>query len=141
PVHRAAGEALVRLRADGTAEVESSTIDMGQGAYTVIAQTVAEVFGLPIDHVVVRLGDSRLPRAGVTGGSRMANVMTTVVHKAATALRDELIGLGINHPKSSFRSLQANTLAVANGHIASPRGDVAGIAIGDFLTVIGEEKI
>ena len=37
--------------------------------------------------------------------------------------------------------MQANTLAVANGRIASPRGDVAGIAIGDFLAAIGEEKI
>jgi xanthine dehydrogenase YagR molybdenum-binding subunit len=141
PVRRAAGEAGVRLLADGTVEVASSTIDMGQGAYTILAQTAADVFGLPVDNVVVHLGDSTLPRAGVTGGSRMANVMTGAVHKVALALRDELIGLGINHPASPFRSLQANTLAVANGRIASLRGDGLDIPISEFLAAIGREKI
>jgi len=141
PVRRAVGEARVRLLADGTAEVASSTIDMGQGAYTIIAQTVAEVFGLSVDDVAVHLGDSTLPRAGVTGGSRMAGVMTAAVHKAALAARDELIGLGINHPQSPFRSLQANTLAVTGGRIASPRGDGPDISVGEFLAAIGQEKI
>jgi xanthine dehydrogenase YagR molybdenum-binding subunit len=99
------------------------------------------VFGLPVDNVVVHLGDSTLPRAGVTGGSRMANVMTAAVHKAALALRDELIGLGINHPASPFRSLQANTLAVANGRIASLRDAGPDIPISEFLAAIGLEKI
>ena len=141
PVRRAAGESLVRLLADGTAEVESSTIDMGQGAYTVIAQAAADVFGLPIDRVAVRLGDSRLPRAGVTGGSRMANVMVTATNKAALALRDELVGLAINHEQSPFRSLQANTLTVAEGRIFSPLGNGPDVMIGEFLNAIGQEKI
>ena len=58
---------------------------MGQGSYTIIAQTAAEVFGVAIEDVVVRLGNSRLPRAGVTGGSRMAGVMTAAVHKSASS--------------------------------------------------------
>lgn len=141
PVRRAAGEALVRLLADGTAEVASSTIDMGQGTYTILAQTVAEVFGLSIDKVAVHLGDSRFPRAGVTGGARMAGVMTAAANKAALAVRDELIGLAINHPRSPFRALQANTLAIADGRIASPRGNGPDIGIGAFLTMIGKDRI
>ncbi|WP_342643829.1 xanthine dehydrogenase family protein molybdopterin-binding subunit [Rhodoligotrophos ferricapiens] len=141
PVRRSAGEALVRLLSDGTAEVLSSTIDMGQGAYTVIAQAAAEVFGLPMEKVAVRLGDSALPRAGVTGGSRMANVMTAAVHKAALAVREELIGLALNHPASPFQSVQANTLVVANGRLASPRGDGPDLSIAEFLAAIGQEKL
>jgi xanthine dehydrogenase YagR molybdenum-binding subunit len=141
PVRRTAGEALVALHADGTVEVASSTIDMGQGSYTIIAQTAAEAFGVAVEDVVVRLGDSRLPRAGVTGGSRMAGVMTAAVHKSALAVRDELIGLAITHENSPFRALQANTLAVTNGRIASPRGDGPDIPIAEFLAVIGRDKI
>ena len=76
PVRRAYGEAIVRILADGSVEVESSSIDMGQGTYTILAQTAAEAVGVPADNVVVKLGDSRFPRAGVTGGSRLAGVMT-----------------------------------------------------------------
>ncbi|TIS70787.1 MAG: xanthine dehydrogenase family protein molybdopterin-binding subunit, partial [Mesorhizobium sp.] len=38
PVRRAYGEAVVKLLADGSVEVESSSIDMGQGTYTILAQ-------------------------------------------------------------------------------------------------------
>ncbi|TIP79063.1 MAG: xanthine dehydrogenase family protein molybdopterin-binding subunit, partial [Mesorhizobium sp.] len=81
PVRRAYGEAMVRILADGSVEVESSSIDMGQGTYTILAQTAAEVVGVPAEDVVVKLGDSRYARAGVTGGSRLAGVMTGAVHK------------------------------------------------------------
>ncbi len=83
PVRRAYGEALVRILADGTVEVESSSIDMGQGTYTILAQTAAEALGVPADNVVVKLGNSRFARAGVAGGSRLAGIMTGAVHKAA----------------------------------------------------------
>ncbi|MCE3519852.1 molybdopterin-dependent oxidoreductase, partial [Escherichia coli] len=100
PVRRTPGEALVRILADGTAEVASSSIDMGQGTYTILAQTAAEVLGIPVERVRVKLGDSALPRAPVAGGSQLANLMTGAVHKAAHAARDELIGLALNHPSS-----------------------------------------
>ena len=38
--------------------------DIGTGSYTIIAQTAAEMMGVPLDKVVVRLGDSGLPGVG-----------------------------------------------------------------------------
>ena len=35
--------------------------DIGTGSYTIIAQTAAEMMGVPLDQVVVRLGDSAFP--------------------------------------------------------------------------------
>ena len=35
--------------------------DIGTGSYTIIGQTAAEMMGVPLDKVVVRLGDSRFP--------------------------------------------------------------------------------
>jgi xanthine dehydrogenase YagR molybdenum-binding subunit len=141
PVRRTAGEALVRILADGTAEVASSGIDMGQGTYTILAQTAAEALGLPVGDVTVKLGDSALPRAPVAGGSQLANLMTGAVHKAARAAREELIGLALNDPNSPFRELQANTLQIADGRIGSPRDSGSGISIADFLRRIGRDRI
>ncbi|WP_087000248.1 xanthine dehydrogenase family protein molybdopterin-binding subunit [Rhizobium sullae] len=141
PVRRTPGEALVRILADGTAEVASSGIDMGQGTYTILAQTAAEVLGIPVEQVRVKLGDSALPRAPVAGGSQLANLMTGAVHKAALAARDELIGLALNDPNSPFRDAQANTLTISEGRILPPRGEGDGVAIIDFMRQIGREKV
>jgi xanthine dehydrogenase YagR molybdenum-binding subunit len=141
PVRRTAGEALVRILADGTVEVASSGIDMGQGTYTILAQTAADAVGVPVEHVRVNLGDSALPRAPVAGGSQLANLMTSAVHKAALAARDELIGLAINNQNSPFREVQANTLLVANGRIASPRPDGRSLPIAEVMRRMGRGRI
>lgn len=57
------------LRPDGTAMVETSAADMGQGAWTSLAQVAADSLGLPLDQVAFRSGHSSLPDAGVAGGS------------------------------------------------------------------------
>ncbi|TGV64194.1 xanthine dehydrogenase family protein molybdopterin-binding subunit, partial [Mesorhizobium sp. M2D.F.Ca.ET.160.01.1.1] len=139
PVRRAYGEAVVRILADGSVEVESSSIDMGQGTYTILAQTAAETVGVAADDVVVKLGDSRFARAGVSGGSRLAGVMTGAVYKAATSALDQLIGLAISDPRSPFNALQANTLVVANGRITAPRGDGPDVSIADLLKSVGRD--
>ncbi|MFA1625471.1 xanthine dehydrogenase family protein molybdopterin-binding subunit [Rhizobium mongolense] len=141
PVRRTPGEALVRILADGTAEIASSGIDMGQGTYTIMAQTAAEVLGIPVEHIHVKLGDSALPRAPVAGGSQLANLMAGAVHKAALAARDELIGLALNDANSPFRDAQANTLTISEGRILPPRGEGDGVAIADFMRQIGREKV
>jgi xanthine dehydrogenase YagR molybdenum-binding subunit len=53
--------ARVRLERDGTLTVETDMTDIGTGSYTIIAQTAAEMMGLPIERVDVRLGDSDFP--------------------------------------------------------------------------------
>ena len=141
PVRRAHGEAVVKLLADGSVEVESSSIDMGQGTYTILAQTAAETLGVPLEQVSVKLGDSHFARAGVTGGSRLAGVMTGAVYKAAGQALDELIGLALSDPRSPFHGLQANTLVVRDGRIASPRGDGPELSIAAFLSAVGRDRI
>ena len=53
--------ARVRLDASGMVTVETDMTDIGTGSYTIIAQTAAEMMGVPLDKVVVRLGDSAFP--------------------------------------------------------------------------------
>ncbi|EZP56549.1 xanthine dehydrogenase family protein molybdopterin-binding subunit [Sphingomonas sp. RIT328] len=62
-------EARVTLGGDGRAIVACDMTDIGTGTYTILAQTVAEMLGLPIAAVEVQIGDSDLPASAGSGGS------------------------------------------------------------------------
>ena len=71
------------LTANGHAEVSCATSDIGTGTYTIMAQVAAEMLGLPLDSVTIKLGDSTLPQSPVEGGSWIAasvsnGIVTTV---------------------------------------------------------------
>ena len=63
--------ARVRLDSRGIVTVETDMTDIGTGSYTIIAQTAAEMMGVPLEKVVVQLGDfglSDLVRLGWSMG-------------------------------------------------------------------------
>jgi len=82
--------ARVRLRGDGTLLVETDMTDIGTGSYTIIAQTAAEMLGLELGQVEVRLGDSSFPRASGSLGQRGANSSTSGTYAACQQLREKL---------------------------------------------------
>jgi xanthine dehydrogenase YagR molybdenum-binding subunit len=75
-------EARATLRADGTALVETAGVDMGQGAWTALAQIAAEALGLDPDKVEFHSGVSNLPDAGVAGGSGHTASAGLALHNA-----------------------------------------------------------
>ncbi|HDS1032514.1 TPA: xanthine dehydrogenase family protein molybdopterin-binding subunit, partial [Stenotrophomonas maltophilia] len=79
--------ARVRLAGDGRVTVETDMTDIGTGSYTIIGQTAAEMLGVPLRQVTVRLGDSRFPVAAGSGGQWGANSSTAGVYAACMALR------------------------------------------------------
>lgn len=82
--------ARVRVDAKGIVTIETDMTDIGTGSYTIIAQTAAEMMGVPLDRVVVRLGDSRFPVSAGSGGQWGANSATAGVYAACMALRQAL---------------------------------------------------
>ena len=80
--------ARVRLAGDGTVTVETDMTDIGTGSYTIIAQTAAEMMGLPLEKVRVSLGDSSFPVSAGSGGQWGANSSTSGVYAACAKLRD-----------------------------------------------------
>ena len=80
--------ARVRLDPRGVVTVETDMTDIGTGSYTIIAQTAAEMMGLPLDRVVVRLGDSNFPVSAGSGGQWGANSSTAGVYAACVKLRE-----------------------------------------------------
>jgi len=135
------GEAGITIRGDGSVEVTSGAIDMGTGTYTVLAQTAAEALDVPIESVEVRLGDSNLPRAPMSGNSQLSSIMTGLVHKAGVAAREQLVGLALTEPGSPFRGLDANTLEISGGYIHPARDPSRAVAIGDLIRAIGRDRL
>jgi xanthine dehydrogenase YagR molybdenum-binding subunit len=80
--------ARVRLDSSGVITVETDMTDIGTGSYTIIAQTAAEMMGVPLARVAVRLGDSTFPVSAGSGGQWGANSATAGVYAACVKLRE-----------------------------------------------------
>ena len=78
----------MRLDSRGCVTVETDMTDIGTGSYTIIAQTAAEMMGVPLDKVVVRLGDSAFPVSCGSGGQWGGNSSTAGVYAACVKLRE-----------------------------------------------------
>jgi xanthine dehydrogenase YagR molybdenum-binding subunit len=82
--------ARVRLDRRGHLTVETDMTDIGTGSYTIIAQTAAEMIGIPLAKVNVRLGDSTFPVSSGSGGQWGGNSSTSGVYAACVKLREAL---------------------------------------------------
>lgn len=99
--------ARVRLDNTGMVTVETDMTDIGTGTYTIIAQTAAEMMGLPLDKVAVKLGDSSFPASCGSGGQWGANNSTSGVYAACMKLREAAAQkLGLDPATAQFSDAQ-----------------------------------
>jgi xanthine dehydrogenase YagR molybdenum-binding subunit len=95
--------ARVRLDRQGRVTVETDMTDIGTGSYTIIAQTAAEMMGVPLDQVSVRLGDSAFPVSSGSGGQWGGNSSTAGVYAACMKLREKIAQqLGVDPTTADF---------------------------------------
>ncbi|MDM0045877.1 aldehyde oxidoreductase molybdenum-binding subunit PaoC [Variovorax dokdonensis] len=95
--------ARVALDRQGLVTVETDMTDIGTGSYTIIAQTAAEMMGVPLERVVVRLGDSTFPVSAGSGGQWGANCSTAGVYAACVKLREAVAArVGVDVSGASF---------------------------------------
>ncbi|MGE0560070.1 MAG: xanthine dehydrogenase family protein molybdopterin-binding subunit, partial [Burkholderiales bacterium] len=86
--------AIVNVSADGSCIVYCSTVDMGQGSDTAMAQFAAEALGIPVERVSVVHPDTDVtPYDMATLGSRSTYHMGHAVKNAAEDARDKLLQL------------------------------------------------
>ncbi|MEJ0087925.1 MAG: aldehyde oxidoreductase molybdenum-binding subunit PaoC [Pseudomonadota bacterium] len=124
--------ARVRLDANGVVTVETDMTDIGTGSYTVIGQTAAEMMGVPLDKVIVRLGDSTFPVSAGSGGQWGGNSSTSGVYAACVKLREAVAQkAGMNAAEAVFEDgkILAGGRSVALGEVAGASGLVAEDAI------------
>ena len=113
--------ARVRLDKSGAVTVETDMTDIGTGSYTIIAQTAAEMMGVPLDNVTVHLGDSSFPVSAGSGGQFGANNSTSGVYAACVKLREAVAQrLGFNSADAAFSAGQ-----VISGNRTVPLGQAA----------------
>lgn len=114
--------ARVRLDPEGVVTVETDMTDIGTGSYTIIAQTAAEMLGLPIDKVAVQLGDTRFPVSAGSGGQWGANSATAGVYAACVKLREAIAQkVGFNSTDAVFENGR-----IANGNRSMTLAEAAG---------------
>ncbi|SOE90667.1 xanthine dehydrogenase YagR molybdenum-binding subunit [Burkholderia sp. YR290] len=129
--------ARVRVDGMGVVTVETDMTDIGTGSYTVIAQTAAEMMGVPLDKVVVRLGDSNFPVSAGSGGQWGANSSTAGVYAACVKLREALAQqVGMDPAAAVFEGgqIRAGERSLALGAVAGENGIVVedSIEFGDL---------
>ena len=84
--------ARVHLEQNSTVTVETDMTDIGTGSGTILAQTAAEMLGVPLGQVAVHLGDSSFPVSAGSGGQWGANTSTSGVYASVKASRDDCLG-------------------------------------------------
>ncbi|MFZ6763626.1 molybdopterin cofactor-binding domain-containing protein [Pseudoroseomonas sp. WGS1072] len=130
-------QARLRLDGQGQLTVETQMTDIGTGSYTILAQVAAEMLGLPLEAVTVRLGDTDFPKASGSGGSWGANSSGAGVYAAAAELRGMIARkAGFNADDAVFEDggIRAGNRRIALADIAGAEGLVAeaGIEFGDL---------
>lgn len=129
------------LTANGHAEVSCATSDIGTGTYTIMAQVAADMLGLPLEDVTIKLGDSTLPQSPVEGGSWIAASVSNGIATTAGAVRDELLRLAKQMPNSPLVDATPNEVALADGKLVSKRDGSLAVSIADAMRHGGVDRI
>ncbi len=117
PANRSASSAKATLFADGHAEILCGTQDIGTGTYTIATQIAADAFGLPVDKVTVKLGDSMYPKGAQSGGSQVTASVGPPIRAAALGAVDKVIKLAIADAGSPLHGQKAEDIIAGNGRI------------------------
>ena len=81
----------VTVERDGRISATTGASPHGQGNETTFAQMLADQFGVPIDHVTIRHGDTAVVKQGIgTFGSRSQAVGGTALHNAGIKVKAKM---------------------------------------------------
>jgi xanthine dehydrogenase YagR molybdenum-binding subunit len=111
--------ARARILADGSAIVQTSTQEFGTGVLTMATQVGADALGVALRDVDFQAGDTDLPNSTAAVGSAGAGMVSSAVHAAGTALREQLIALAVSDQQSPLYGVPPTSVTVANGSLTS----------------------
>jgi xanthine dehydrogenase YagR molybdenum-binding subunit len=121
------------LSANGHAEVSCATSDIGTGTYTIMTQVAADMLGLPLDAITIKLGDSTLPQSPVEGGSWTAASVSNGIAATADAVRKDLLRLAKQMPNSPFADAAPDDVTHTDGKLVSKRDASRAVSIIDAM--------
>jgi CO/xanthine dehydrogenase Mo-binding subunit len=119
----------ISINADGTATAYFGKMDMGQGTDIGVAQMVAEELDLPVERVLIDMGDSgtSLNQGGASGSTGVSHGGATLRNAAAEARR-QLVEMAAKH-----LSVAADELVVANGVISAKSDPAKKVSYGELI--------
>jgi xanthine dehydrogenase YagR molybdenum-binding subunit len=117
PANRSAAQAVVRFLPNGRAFIGSGTQDLGTGMYTIMQQTAAQELGLDLSLIDVKLGDSKLPKAPVSGGSQSAASVCPAVQDACKQAKLAAGALAVGDAQSPVHGALAVDVDVHAGRV------------------------
>jgi len=126
--------AILIMNADGSANVLTSTVEMGQGSETVMAQIAAEELGIAFDQVHIVQPDTDVtPYDTITAGSRSTYHMGNAVRGAAAKVKAQLLAA-----VASQLEVSPDDLMVREGRIFVRGSEKRGMSIPQaFLAKFG----
>jgi xanthine dehydrogenase YagR molybdenum-binding subunit len=125
--------ARARLYADGSAVVQCGTQEFGTGAATAMTQVAADVLGIPLDRACFEYGDTDLPNTAAAVGSAGAGMLSSAVHAATAALRDQLVARAIADDRSPLHGADPSAVVVRDGRMMLRDHPETGETYGDLL--------
>ncbi len=136
-----AAEARATLRADGTGLVETSLIDMGQGAWTALAQIAADALGLDIAQVELRGGASNLPDGGIAGGSGHTATAGLAIDNAGSEAVARLAEIAIADPASPLFGASNAGVVAREGRLYRSDDEGRSESYGEILARAGRSAV
>jgi xanthine dehydrogenase YagR molybdenum-binding subunit len=109
--------ARARIYSDGTAIMQTAALEFGTGVATAMTQVAADGLGIDLGNVRFELGDTDLPTTATPVGSSGAMMIGAAVHNAASALRDQLIGLAVSDSQSPLHGADPDRIVATGGRM------------------------
>jgi xanthine dehydrogenase YagR molybdenum-binding subunit len=136
-----AAEARAVVRSDGSGLMEIGAHDMGQGAWTALAQIAADGLGLDIDRLEFRSGTSDLPDAGIAGGSAHTATAGMAIHHAGAAAIAKLADLATGDERSPLFGAGNAGVVARGGRLFRRDGEARSDSYADILKRAGIAQI
>jgi xanthine dehydrogenase YagR molybdenum-binding subunit len=130
---RVPASARASLAPDGTLEIATATADIGTGTYTILTQIGAEMLGLPLDKVKVKIGDSDLPPAPVEGGSWTAASVGSAVMEACDCVRKDLLKRAAKIKNGPLNGVELADVTFVDGEIRMMSDPSRSLSLTDVL--------
>ena len=141
PANRSAAQAVVRMLPGGRMFVGSGTQDLGTGTYTIMAQQAASGLGIDPLLVEVKLGDSTLPKAPVSGGSQSSASVLPAIQDATNQLKLKLADLAIADTASPLHGLRTLDIEAKDGKLSNKNNPAQTDSLVDLIARNGNKPV
>ncbi|MFZ0789920.1 MAG: molybdopterin cofactor-binding domain-containing protein, partial [Chromatiaceae bacterium] len=134
---------ILRLFADGTANLNMGASDIGTGTKTVMAMVVAEELGLDPDSIQIEHADTGTTQyASPSGGSKTVPTEAPTVRRACLAVKDQLmdlaaVQLGVGRDQIVF---DGDSIRAADGRTSVRIPDLDGLKGQKVIVGVGQRE-